>query len=122
MVKELSGTEFNESLKGATKPMVLEFWHDQCVWCRRLAPVYEQLEKEYPNATFARLNILASDENSAIGEKYGIMGTPTTKVFCDGRPVGEIVGFMEKERFKSELDKILQSSDSCLKSTTPVKK
>ncbi len=79
MVKELNGNELGSSLKNSDKPLVVEFWHDQCIWCKRLAPVYEELEKDYPNATLAKFNILASEENSAIGEKYGIMGTPTTK-------------------------------------------
>ncbi|MGH2637704.1 MAG: thioredoxin family protein [Rhabdochlamydiaceae bacterium] len=122
MVTELNANEWDESLRNADKPLVVEFWHEQCMWCKKLAPVYEELEKSYPNANFARLNVLASEENSAIGEKYGIMGTPTTKVFCKGMPVGEIVGFMGKEALKSELDRILQNSDSCLKSTTPIKK
>lgn len=122
MVKDLNAEEWKNSLNNAQKPLVVEFWHDQCIWCKRLAPIYEQLEKEYPNAVFARFNILASEKNSAIGELYGIMGTPTTKIFCNSREVGEIVGFMDKDNFKSELDKILHNSDGCLESTTPIKK
>lgn len=119
MIKDLNAAEWEASLKDASRPLIVEFWHDQCLWCKRLAPVFEEVEKEYPNATFARLNILANEENTALGEKYGIMGTPTTKVFCGGRPVGEIIGFKQKADFKVELDKILANGDSCLQNSTP---
>jgi thiol-disulfide isomerase/thioredoxin len=89
------------------------------VWCKRLAPIFEGVEKDYPDATFTRLNILASEENSALGEKYGIMGTPTTKIFCNGRPVGEIIGFKQNADFKTDLDRILQNSNNCLQNSTP---
>ncbi|MDE1828354.1 MAG: thioredoxin family protein [Candidatus Micrarchaeota archaeon] len=120
MVRDLDARGWDEALGDASKPLVVEFWHDQCIWCKRLAPIYDEIEKDYPGVSFARLNILSSAENSAIGEKNGVMGTPTTKVFCEGREVGEIVGFMEKGDFKLQLDGILKNSGRCLKSTTPI--
>lgn len=120
MVKELNAKDLDLSLKDPSKPLVVEFWHDQCIWCKKLAPVFEDTEKDYPNAIFAKLNILANEENSALGERYGIMGTPTTKVFCGGRPVGEIIGFKQKADFEAELGSILQGSGECLQNSTPV--
>ena len=122
MVKELNAEEWDSYLKNADKPVVVDFWHQQCIWCRRLAPIYEQLEKEYPSAIFAKLDILANEENNGVGQRYGIMGTPTIKVFCNGREGGEIVGFMEKQQLKAELDGILSRSDTCLKQSTPIAK
>ncbi len=119
MVRDLDAQGWDNSLKTADKPLVVEFWHDQCLWCKRLAPIFEEIEKDYPNATFARINVLATEENSAIGEKYGVLGTPTTKIFCKGRPVGEIIGFKQKDDFKADLDRILQESNSCLQNSTP---
>ena len=119
VVKDLNAKEWDASLKNADRPLVVEFWHDQCMWCKNLAPIFEEVEKDYPNATFARLNILATKENSVLGEKYGIMGTPTTKIFCNGRTVGEIIGFKQKAAFKADLDRILQNSNNCLQNSTP---
>lgn len=122
MVKELNANEWDTYLKNADKPVIVDFWHQQCIWCKRLAPIYEQLEKDYPDAIFAKLDILKDEANNEIGQRYGIMGTPTIKVFCKGREGGEVVGFMEKQMLKAELDKILSRSDSCLKQSTPVNK
>lgn len=119
MVKDLNAKEWDAALKNADRPLIVEFWHDQCMWCKKLASIFEEVEKDSPNATFARLNILATEENSALGEKYGIMGTPTTKIFCNGRTVGEIIGFKQKADFKADLDRILQNSNNCLQNSTP---
>lgn len=103
-------------------PVVVDFWHDGCIWCKRLDPYYEQLSKEYIGAKFTKLDIYASDQNSEIAEKYGIMGTPTMKVFCNGREIGEIVGYMDKDGIKRNLDQIIKRSDECLRNSTPVNK
>lgn len=120
MVKDIEAPEWDSELDSTGK-LVVEFWHDQCIWCKRLAPIYADLEKEYPNVTFARLNILANDENNHIGVRYGISGTPTIKVFCNGREGGEIVGYMPKEQLKKELDNILSKADTCLSQSTAMK-
>lgn len=120
MVKEINAIDWEQEVGKSSKPVVVDFWHEQCVWCKRLEPVYEQLSNEYDKMTFARLNIRSSHENTHIGMKYGIMGTPTMKVFCDGREVGEIIGYMDKDNLRHELDHILEESQRCLSQTNIV--
>ena len=46
------------------------------------------------------------------------MGTPTLKFFCEGRTVGEIVGYRPKNLLKEEIDKILRQRKECLEKST----
>ncbi|MEM2935785.1 MAG: thioredoxin domain-containing protein [Candidatus Bathyarchaeia archaeon] len=102
-------------------PVVVEFWHQRCVWCLRLTPIYNELSNEYEGRLkFAKLNIFESHENQHLAIHYGVMGTPTLIFFCRGRPVDAIVGFRPRDQLKTEIDNILSRSKECIERSTPL--
>lgn len=120
MAIDINASDWDEKVVNANKPVIVDFWHEQCVWCQRLNPVYEELSKEYDEASFLKLNGRAAPENMELAQKLGIMGTPTMKVFCQGREVGEIVGFRDKNNLKSEIENVLNESKECLTQSTKI--
>jgi thioredoxin 1 len=120
--RELTADDWEEAVLDQEKPVVVEFWHEQCPWCLKLAPIYEELAAEYAGrAELMKLNVLADHENQHLALGYGVAGTPTMKVFCGGREVGELVGYMEKPELKEELDRIVDQSDRCLRQSSPLR-
>ena len=106
-------TVFNE-----TRPVVVEYWHDKCVICKEMKPVYEsQPEKYGDEVKFTRMNLLESRENRIFAIRNGVRSTPTFIVYCEGRPIGNIIGQREPEEFTDELKKTIEKADSCLKAT-----
>jgi len=102
--------------------VVVDFWHEQCPWCIRLAPIYSEVSEEYKNKVkFAKLNVLASQENQRTAAKYGIMGTPTLVFFCDGRPVEAVTGFQPKERLKQLVNDVIDKHQECIEKSTEFK-
>jgi thioredoxin-like negative regulator of GroEL len=51
----------------------------------------------------------------------GVMGTPTLKFFCDGRPIYEVVGFRPRGRLREDIEKALEEARECLEKSTRVK-
>lgn len=118
-VVEVSAKTWKEEVLESDIPVVVDFWHHHCGWCRALNPIYDELSNEYVGRVkFAKLNILESHENQHIAIQYGVMGTPTLKFFCMGRTVGEIVGYRPKNLLKEEINKILRQSKECLEKST----
>jgi thioredoxin 1 len=64
---------------------------------------------------------LNSEDHPDIAQRYGVMGLPTIKMFCQGRPIGEIIGYMQGSRLKAELDRVIQSQRECLQSSSPIR-
>jgi thiol-disulfide isomerase/thioredoxin len=91
-----------------------------CGWCLKLNPEFERLPEALEGVKFLKVNILDSLENRQIAMESGVMGTPTIKVFCDGRDVGEIVGYKTFEGLVKELRNILGQMDNCLEMSTPL--
>lgn len=82
-------------------------------------PEFEAVSRECEGKlTMLKLN---SDDYPNISQRYGIMGLPTIKIFCQGRPIGEIIGYMPSPRLKAEIDKVLDSNKECLESSSPIR-
>ncbi len=123
MVVELDSTGWSDEVLESKQPVLVDFWHDECAWCKRLEPVLSQVAPEFEGRVkFAKLNIFAEEGNTELGRKYGIMGTPTLLLFCGGRPVGSIVGYRLKDALKQELEQKLEGAKECSAQSTPVRR
>jgi thioredoxin 1 len=119
-VLELQADEWESEVKSVDGPVVVDFWHHMCGWCQKLNPIYDQLPEHFENTKFAKMNILDSAENRKIAMDNGVMGTPTIKVFCKGRDIGEVIGFRPLDGLVKDLNDIFASKDDCLRQSTPL--
>jgi putative thioredoxin len=105
LIIEVNDKNFQEKVIKQSKkiPVVVDFWSPWCVPCLILGPVLEKLNKEY-NGKFilAKVNV---SENRLVGQKYGIMGIPSVKMFKDGKITDEFVGTIPELLVRKWLDK-----------------
>ena len=97
--------DFGTLVLGVKALVMVDFWAPWCAPCRMIAPVLDELAKEYSGkVSFARLNV---DENPRVSASYGIHSIPTLLIFKDGKPMEGIVGFRPKAELKERLDVLL---------------
>lgn len=85
--------------------VVLDCWAEWCGPCKMVAPVIEELAKEYAGRiTFAKLNI---DENMSTATKYRISAIPTMLVFRNGEMAGQIIGALPKNHIEQKLQEFM---------------
>jgi thioredoxin 1 len=87
-ISEIQASNWGSEVVKAEGPVVVDFWHNMCAWCKKLNPIFAQLPEAIPGVKFLKVNILESPENRKVAIDSGVMGTPTIKVFCEGRPIG----------------------------------
>jgi len=121
-VPEVNASNWKQEVLESDILTVVDFWHNRCPWCIKLNPIFNEAAEEYKGKIkFVKLNILENQGNREIAIHHGVLSTPTLMFFCEGRPVGQALGFMPKERLKKVLDDMLEKHRECVKQSTELK-
>ena len=91
-------------MKSAELVMV-DFWAVWCGPCQMVAPIIEELAKEY--AGKLKVRKLNTDENPEVAGRYQVMSIPTILFFKNGQVVEKLVGGRPKRQFKEMIDSLL---------------
>ncbi len=86
--------------------VMVDFWAVWCGPCQMVAPIVEELAKEY--AGKIKVMKLNTDEAQDVAGKFQIMSIPTMLFFKNGQPVEKIVGARSKAQFKQVIDALLE--------------
>jgi thioredoxin 1 len=84
-------------------PVLVDFWAPWCGPCQMMAPVLEELAKEFEG----KLKIVKVDtdqpDNQVLAIEYMIQSIPNLKLFKEGKVIKDFVGYRPKEMFAQEL-------------------
>ncbi len=102
---EITDKNFDSEVLKATTPVVVDFSATWCGPCKRLAPIVEDLAKEYDGKVkIAKLDIDGSPESA---QKFRVMSVPTVLFFKGGKQVDMVVGLQPKDALKKKIDALL---------------
>ena len=83
-------------------PVLVDYWAEWCGPCKMIAPILEEVVKEYAGKLkIAKLNI---DENPNTPPRFGIRGIPTLILFKDGGVEATKVGALSKSQLTAFID------------------
>ncbi|MBK6281911.1 MAG: thioredoxin [Draconibacterium sp.] len=105
MAIEITDANFEELVVKSDKPVMIDFWAVWCGPCRMIAPIVEEMSKEYEGkAIIGKVDV---DSNPNVAMKYGIRNIPTVLFVKGGEVVDKQVGAAPKPAFTAKLDKLL---------------
>ena len=103
MAKELTGAEFESTLKSSDKPVLVDFWAVWCGPCRHQGQILEKwAEGKDDEVLVAKLNV---DDENAIAAQFGITSIPTLILFSKGEEVDRAVGVQRESALDTMLTK-----------------
>lgn len=102
----LSEQNWENEITNSDIPVVVDFWAEWCAPCRMMAPILEEIKREYQGKIkVGKLNV---DENSTIAGQYRIMGIPTLLFFRSGKIVDKVVGIVSRKTLDDKIEKLLK--------------
>jgi thioredoxin 1 len=102
---QVTDANFDEEIIKSDIPAVVDFWAEWCGPCKMVAPVLQELAKDYAGKIkIASLNV---DENRQTPGKFGIRNIPTLILFKGGEVAQTIIGAHPKSHIDEELKKLL---------------
>jgi len=97
----VSDRNFDQTVKNYPL-IVVDCWAAWCAPCRAIAPIVEELAKEYSGkVVFGKLNV---DENPETTQRYGVMAIPTLLVMKEGKEVDRVVGILPKNQLEAKVN------------------
>jgi len=101
-IVNVSDASFEEDVLKADGPVLVDYWAEWCGPCKMIAPVLEEIAKEYAGRIkVCKLNI---DENNETPPKFGIRGIPTLMLFKGGNVEATKVGALSKSQLAAFVD------------------
>jgi thioredoxin 1 len=104
-IMEVTDENFDSEIMNSDIPAMVDFWAAWCGPCRMVAPVVEELAKDYEGKIkIAKMDV---DQNRQTPAKFGIRNIPTLLLFKGGELAQTIVGAQPKSSIEDELKKLL---------------
>ena len=99
---KITKENFEAEVIQSDKPVLLDFWATWCGPCRMLAPIVEDIAKEYDGKIkVGKVNV---DEEPELAGAFQVASIPTVVVLKNGKIVNQSIGYKPKE----ELVKLLE--------------
>lgn len=101
----LTEANFDSTLAGTDRPVLVDFWATWCPPCRKMTPDVDALAAEMGDrAIVAKVDV---DQAQSLAQRHKISALPTVVVFKGGKEVARQVGYQTRQEMSRTLSEFL---------------
>ncbi|TKJ45293.1 thioredoxin [Candidatus Aerophobetes bacterium Ae_b3b] len=102
----LTDQTWDNEVLNSSLPAMVDFWAEWCAPCSMVAPLVEQIGREYEGKI--KIGKLDVDENPITAGKYQVMAIPSLLFFNGGKLVDRVVGVVPKKTLVEKIERVLE--------------
>ncbi len=103
MAVRVTEDNFNSEVIEANGIVIVDFYSDSCVPCKRIAPVLAEIEEENEDVKLVKVNI---NFDRSLAEKYDVQASPTLIFFKNGVESNRTRGAVKKAEISEIINNI----------------
>jgi thioredoxin 1 len=101
-VHHFTDANFQKEVLESSVPVLVDFWAQWCGPCKMIAPVLEDLAKEFHGRI--KIGKVDVDTNPKTATSYGVMSIPTLIFFKNGKIMQQAVGAVTRNDLKRKIE------------------
>jgi len=96
---EMNAETFNKYVTEGDKPLLVEFWGPDCVYCRRIEAIFAKVADQYEaEINVGKVNV---DDEVMLAIKEGVEVVPTLKFYKGGKAVADVIAPQSKSAIEN---------------------
>jgi thioredoxin len=104
-VTAIADDSFEREVLQSATPVLIDFWAPWCAPCRAIAPVVDEIAREYAGKLkVVKMNV---DENPRTPSRYGVRGIPNLILFQGGQVKEQIIGACPKSQLVKAIGNVV---------------
>ena len=105
MAIEITKDNFDTEVKNSGKVCVVDFWAEWCGPCRQLAPIIDELSKDFEGkAVVGKVDV---DKEPDLAQNYSVRSIPTIVFIKNGEVADRAVGASSKEQLAQKINELI---------------
>ena len=93
---------YEEVVKKAEKPVLIDLWAPWCMPCKMLSPVIEQIAAQYEGKII--VGTINVDDSPELAVELAVLNIPTLVFFKNGQEQGRSSGMLTKEALEFHIN------------------
>lgn len=106
LIIHINAEDFDKEVLKSSKPVIVDFYSEDCAPCEVLAPIYEKMAEKY--AGHIKFVKILRQANREFAKSIGVTSSPTVLFYKDGKETGtRLNGFLNKPQVRKAIEEVL---------------
>ena len=105
-ISYINADQFEAEVLQSWRPVIVDFYSEECPPCEVLAPIYEKMAEKY--GTHLKFIKIQRQANRELAKSLNVSSSPTVLFFKNGQEVGiRLNGFLSKPQVRKAIEAVL---------------